>query len=87
LVGEAAAEWQAIGKRDPVLDVHVEPFAIQQGDFLTHPLFPTRALTCIARHIDLVKREVEVFMDFAPEEPRPPEQTAEVIPLRPVDGK
>ena len=63
LVGEALA---AMPNVEPMA-VNLDPFSIVPGDFVTHPLFPQRALVCVARHIDLVKREVEVFLDFARE--------------------
>lgn len=63
LVGEALAAMPNKG----AMEVHLEPFSIMPGDFVTHPLLAQRAMVCVARHIDLVKREVEIFLDFAQE--------------------
>lgn len=71
LVGEAALEWERSGKPAPTAQAHVEAFGIQRGDFVTHPLFPERAMQCMARHINLVTREVELFLDFAEEHDGP----------------
>ena len=73
IVGEALTELQARKQPQPKMRPHVEPFAIQVGDFVTHPLFPDRALRCVARHFNLVAREVELYLDFAdePEGPGP----------------
>lgn len=61
LVGAALAAMPDAG----LVELNLEPFSVAIGDFLTHPLFPQRALVCVARHIDLVRREVEVYLDFA----------------------
>lgn len=63
LVGNALA---AMPNVEP-MPINLEPFSIVPGDLVTHPISPQCALICVARHIDLVKREVEVYLDFAPE--------------------
>ena len=63
LVGDALAAMPNVAP----MEVNLEPFSIAPGDFVTHPVAPQRALICVARHVDLTKREVEVFLDFARE--------------------
>lgn len=82
LIGEAKILFDNTERKyDEQFSANIDPFAIQIGDLVTHPLLPDRALVCRGRRIDLVARQVVVLLDLLESPPRP---TADgnVVPLK-----
>ena len=61
LTGDARADMPKV---EPT-EVNVEPLSIGPGDYVTHPI-SGRLLYCVARHVNLVSREIEVILDTPP---------------------
>lgn len=81
-IGEAKTLFDSAGHSDQQSSARIDAFAIQTGDYVTHPLFPDRTLVCKGRRVDFVAEEVVLLLDLL-ENPPTHESEGNVVPLKP----
>lgn len=71
-IGEAGAKWRLLNMPTSEIATLLNPESIHLHDFISHPDFPDEWLVVTARHIDLHKPALTLYLDLLPEHQRPP---------------